>query len=492
MKKAFKILETKQSVVYGCLFLCSVFMSFVATNNPFMLGNTYVDSSVFNYVARVILKGGMPYRDTFDHKGPLIYLIDALGQLIHESLGLWLIELITLFLIFLFAYKIARLIGCNNIRSLFVVVCCMVSIALYFEGGNLVEEYACLFIMFQLYIFLLFFRDKEVGTLQLIISGFSFGSVCLLRINMISLWIVMCIGVVIKCIKDKKVRNIGRFILWFLTGVFIIVIPIMVWLVAGGAFKPFIDDYFSFNFLYSSQAGNATPVNILKAIAVFMITPPVSLSLIIMAFICFKDKKLIDLLCLTTLLLSILMQCMAGQKFFHYGMIFCPIVAYAFSLAFTSEHITQLKIFKYKVRLLLGVCVALILGIIVLFIIDFPIKAIIGKVTGITETFSEAKAVSAIVIENTEENDKIIVLGNNDIVYLLSHRESYSRYSYQDPIIMIDEDKKEAFLADLGKLESKIVVANTESEVKSYAEDILSQHYTLIDTVGKLEIYKKS
>ena len=173
-------------------------------------------------------------------------------------------------------------------------------------------------------------------------------------------------------------------------------------------------------------------------------------------------------------------------------MIFCPIVAYAFSLAFTSEHITQLKIFKYKVRLLLGVCVALILGIIVLFIIDFPIKAIIGKVTGITETFSEAKAVSAIVIENTEENDKIIVLGNNDIVYLLSHRESYSRYSYQDPIIMIDEDKKEAFLADLGKLESKIVVANTESEVKSYAEDILSQHYTLIDTVGKLEIYKKS
>ena len=60
MKTPAKILETKQSVVYGCIFLCSIFMSFIATNNPFLAGNTYVDSSVFNYVGRVILNGGMP------------------------------------------------------------------------------------------------------------------------------------------------------------------------------------------------------------------------------------------------------------------------------------------------------------------------------------------------------------------------------------------------------------------------------------------------
>ena len=491
MKTPAKILETKQSVVYGCIFLCSIFMSFIATNNPFLAGNTYVDSSVFNYVGRVILNGGMPYRDTFDHKGPLIYLIDALGQLIHESLGLWFIELITLFFIFLLVYKIAKLVGCNNIRSLAVVLVSMCSMALYFEGGNLVEEYACLFIMLQLYIFLHFFMDKEISILQLIISGFCFGAVCLLRINMVSLWIVMCIGVVIKCIKDKKAPTIGRFILWFLTGACIIVIPIIIWLAAGGAFKPFIDDYFSFNFLYSSQAGNATLINIIKGVAIFTITPPVLLGLIIMTIVCFKDRKLLDILCLVTLVLSILMQCMAGQHFFHYGMVLCPIVAYAFSIALTSEHITQLKIFKHKAKLILGMCAALVLGIIVLIVIDFPIKDVVGKVMGITETFSEAKAVSEIVVDNTDENDKIIVVGNNDIIYLLSHRESYSLYSYQDPIIMIDEAKKDAFLEDVGKLETKVIVVNTESEVKSFTEDVLAQHYTLISTVGKMEIYVK-
>ena len=110
---------------------------------------------------------------------------------------------------------------------------------------------------------------------------------------------------------------------------------------------------------------------------------------------------------------------------------------------------------------------------------------------GITETFSEAKAVSEIVVDNTDENDKIIVVGNNDIIYLLSHRESYSLYSYQDPIIMIDEAKKDAFLEDVGKLETKVIVVNTESEVKSFTEDVLAQHYTLISTVGKMEIYVK-
>ena len=494
MKKLGNLLETKKSVVYVCIFICAVLLSFTATNNPFLAGNTGVDSSVFNYVAKVIRYGGMPYKDTFDHKGPLIYLIDALGQLIHDPLGVWFIELITLSVIFLFAYKTAKLVGCNNTKSLIVVLLCMLSMALYFEGGNFVEEYACLFIIIQLYIFVLFFTDKEISNLKLIVSGICFGAVCLLRLNMISLWIVMCIGVLIKCIKDKKPQRIGRFILWFLTGVCIIVLPIMIWLIAGGAFKPFIEDYFSFNILYSSYPGNGTLINIEKAVVIFMMTPPVLLSICILAIVGFKDKKLLDLLCLAALFLSILMECMAGQRYLHYGMIFCPIAVYAFSKAFTSEHITQLKIFKHKAKLLIGVCAALVLCIVGLTVIGIPLESLVKKVTGMyrTEAFTEAKEVSDIVVANSDENDKIIVLGINDIIYLLSHREASSKYSYQKPILLIDPERKEEFLADMRKLETKIIVTGKDNEIKTFIEDIISEHYTLIGTIGQLEIYKKS
>lgn len=493
MKKISKISETKQPMILSCIFLCSVLLSFLATNTPFRIGNTGTDSSVFSYVARIILKGGMPYRDTFDHKGPLIYLIDALGQLIHDGLGLWFIELAFIFATLVLTYKIAKLMGCNNIKSFFVVIVCMFSIALYFDGGNMVEEYACMFIMLQLYIFMLFFMDKEITPAQLIISGISFGAVCLLRINMISLWIVMCIGVLIKCLKDQKPQMIVKFILWFLTGVCIISVPIIIWLAAGDAFKPFIDDYFSFNFQYSSNSEHGNLIDIIKAIGTFFITPPVILSVIILAFVCIKGRKLFDWLCLTGLILSILMMCMAGHTFLHYGLTFCPLVVYSVSLAMTSEHILQLKILKHKTRIFIGICIAFVLCIIFLYVKGFSFKKITDYVTGayMDQYFSESKVIAEIIQKNTDKDDKIIVLGNHNIIYLLSHRMSSSEYSYQLPIIEIDTVKKEEFISDINNLNTEIIVTSPNTIVKYLLIDTINDYYTLIDTVGEMDIYKK-
>jgi hypothetical protein len=54
-----------------------------------------VDLSVFLYVGRRILEGGMPYRDAWDHKQPLVYLLCAFGQwLTPGSLwGVWAVLL---------------------------------------------------------------------------------------------------------------------------------------------------------------------------------------------------------------------------------------------------------------------------------------------------------------------------------------------------------------------------------------------------------------
>lgn len=100
--------------------------------------------------------GGMPYRDTFDHKGPLLYLLNYTGSLISYYKGVWFIELLMDFTAFFTLYKIARLC-CGRILSL----CCMlgdVSLLFeYFEGGNMTEEYAMVFIAGALYIFLDYF-----------------------------------------------------------------------------------------------------------------------------------------------------------------------------------------------------------------------------------------------------------------------------------------------------------------------------------------------
>src|SRR5688572_20605326 len=63
------------------------------------------DAGVFLYAAQVLLDGGLPYRDVWDHKPPLIYLIDALGLVLGggSPLGVWALQAI--------AYAAAAAIG---------------------------------------------------------------------------------------------------------------------------------------------------------------------------------------------------------------------------------------------------------------------------------------------------------------------------------------------------------------------------------------------
>ena len=51
-----------------------------------------VDQSVFVYVAKGILQGEAPYLDRWDHKGPLLYLINLIGLIIDENWGMWVIQ----------------------------------------------------------------------------------------------------------------------------------------------------------------------------------------------------------------------------------------------------------------------------------------------------------------------------------------------------------------------------------------------------------------
>ncbi len=51
------------------------------------------DSGEFLYVAQQILHGHVPYRDTWDHKPPAIFYIDALALLSGHGLHLlWVVE----------------------------------------------------------------------------------------------------------------------------------------------------------------------------------------------------------------------------------------------------------------------------------------------------------------------------------------------------------------------------------------------------------------
>lgn len=76
---------------YGLLFVCTLSV---------LLSLMYVppydmpcgDKEVFRYVGRVIQRGGVPYRDVFDHKPPLIFFLNYAAILLGGDWGLWVID----------------------------------------------------------------------------------------------------------------------------------------------------------------------------------------------------------------------------------------------------------------------------------------------------------------------------------------------------------------------------------------------------------------
>jgi 4-amino-4-deoxy-L-arabinose transferase-like glycosyltransferase len=85
---------------------------------------------------------GIRYLDVWDHKPPVIFLINALGLLIGggSRWGVWLVELGLLFLAALLGFKlIKRYLGA--LPAIFALFLWLLSLAFIINGGNLTTEY---------------------------------------------------------------------------------------------------------------------------------------------------------------------------------------------------------------------------------------------------------------------------------------------------------------------------------------------------------------
>ena len=64
------------------IFTILVLLLFVCPFSPIHRYCFETDEIAYRVVSKGLLKGKIPYRDLFDHKGPLLYFVYALGMLI--------------------------------------------------------------------------------------------------------------------------------------------------------------------------------------------------------------------------------------------------------------------------------------------------------------------------------------------------------------------------------------------------------------------------
>lgn len=467
-------------ILLGLFAVTFIFMEQSPLNILLLNGNSGTDSSVFRTIAMQMKKGLMPYRDSFDHKGPLLYLYNYWGILIRQHRGIWVIEFISAFVTFASMYKIARL-KCDRLQAFFVLMICISPLYGYFEGGNLTEEYALPFITIALYIFVDYFMNGRISNFRLGICGLGFGAVCLLRINMIAVWIIFCCAVLFQSLFRKNWKELPRFLFWFLVGTCSIVIPVCCWLVINHAFMDFIRDYFIFNIMYTQDTGRI--LNKYNTFSFFLNNIYILTAVVITGYVC-KDKKLFHWAYLGCEVAGLLLLSMSGAAYPHYGMVMVPVLVYPFSLLMSRETI------KKKTWI-----TAFVLYLAVAKVIPTWIEGInrgMGYWLSENKTRERTDTVGKIctyIKDNSDEEDRIIVWGNWNIIYVQSERLPASKYSYQVPIGSIDKTILIDFYEEIEETMPKIVVVANDYE-HSDMESFLDRHgYFCTYKVNSYSVY---
>lgn len=270
------------------------------------------------------------YSQIFDHKGPVLFLINYLAVLLGEH-GLFLVEYAFILLFILYIHKTARLWISSNIPSMLTIALTIVVLSSFYEGGNLSEEYALPFIMMALYIFAKYFKRHSFTRLDLLFLGASFVAVLLLRANMIAVWLVFILGVSLKLMIEKKYSEFGKCVLYFSLGSLTLLSPIAFYLQLTNSLIDGIYQTFIYNFSYLDTSA----ASLFDVVTAQLSRTETVLVFVAMGVFAFTRKiKLYESLVLLASLLTCISIFLSRRPYAHYLMVIVPLFALSVLLIF--------------------------------------------------------------------------------------------------------------------------------------------------------------
>lgn len=462
MNEKFGVLSGKRKHwIYICLFFGVMSFIFLLNSplHPWVGGDTDIDSSVFRTVSLMMRNGYMPYRDTFDHKGPLLYLINYAGDMISVDTGVWVLEYISLLITLLVLYKTALLAKCSSIQAVVSVFTAWALLFVYFEEGNLAEEYAMPFIAIALFIFMDYLMQGIISKKRLFLCGLCFGCVCLLRVNMTGVWVAFCLVVFIKSVYEKQFAELLKFVSWFLAGFSVIIIPVIIWLGMHNSLNAFWLDYVEFNLVYtSSEGGRAFFSAKWHAFFAYVNTVVCVLTIVSTVFLIIKKNRFIYGVYLLYILVNLLTISVSGMTYLHYGMILVPTVVLPVAGVFSyfneneksGEMLSFLAIVYLVCNVISGNWISLIGGMGSLYS-NRGNKYYSGEVVSMCE----------VIQNNTSEEETISVYGNYNILYVVSNRMHATKYSYQYPIGEVYPKIMDEYWEQLSEEKPKIIAVQS-------------------------------
>lgn len=366
----FKMTRDRQAYILICL--CVFFLTVICSPySPIYHYCFKEDEICYKIMAKGLLDGKMPYRDLFDHKGPLTYFIYALGYIFTRNTDTVLMLLFSVINVatYITAYKTLRLFY-DEEKSLFSTMLFLTVIG--FSAANILssmskpENVLMLPVMLSAYVFLR--KHNNVNTSgqylfsikEMYFIGLMCGCVFMIKLNFCIYYLTFIGLYFIWILVRKQIKNLLIQGFTFLAGILTIVIPIFLFYYLNDALKPLIDTYFLFNISYSTH-GDKFSLNYLGEMA--KISGLVFLVVLVCGIVLYFKKqkaRVQDIVLFIASLLVILFVISPSMTFAYTLIVLMPILL--FGISWLSDLIINAT-HDYKTRFQLCTIIAVVLCI---------------------------------------------------------------------------------------------------------------------------------
>lgn len=227
-----------------CITICS-------KCSPMYSFNDWVDANAFFTMGKGWMNGLIPYRDLFEQKGPILYLIYGIGSLFsyHTFFGIYLLEILSFSVFLYYSIQIALKVLPTSyaVLATFVFGVLMVSSTFFVQGGS-AEEFCLPFLMFSMYYFLMYLEEKKLNAKWLFFNGLAAGIVALIKFNLLGFWFIWMALLFFQGLQRKEIKEAIFSVGYFLLGMFLPIFLISFYFLICGVFGDFIHAYVTFNF----------------------------------------------------------------------------------------------------------------------------------------------------------------------------------------------------------------------------------------------------
>lgn len=241
---------------------------FCSKMSPLYPINEWSDINLYFNIGKMINAGKVPYTEAFDHKGPLIFFIYAIGAKISGTsfFGMYLIESIGWIVMVFFAYLTARLFA-DKIYAFIIAMIFPVLMLSHTAQGGSAEEFIAIAQVVSLYFFIRYFKD---GTSvhkpkHMLIHGLMSAIALLIKINLVIFWFFPLLAVFVNLALKKEYRSLVQNVIAYIAGVLIIALPICIYFLANNALSEAWNIYIVLNKNYAQIGGLSETIENLTA-----------------------------------------------------------------------------------------------------------------------------------------------------------------------------------------------------------------------------------